>query len=612
MNIESLNKGVRALYDNADTLKYNFENSETNDLLTTAVEQIPYSWPRQNLHSSDMIYTLTSFNGIKVLLTKKKQRPVERVTQQDNPELLRSLFHPNIIKYLGYDPLLKTTILEWANQLDLKIVMENGFFTPTLLPLSSRASIMKQVTGALTYLHDRHIVHRNLKRSSVLIHYNGSSYQAKLSEFDYVKQLSTDSEVYATEQSIEMSLYTAPELHNASMKQYSKKTDVFSVGVIGYVVANLPVERFRYTDSLLALTEHLKNAEIDISNAPLLQFFAKFIHDCINLDPNARSTASSLYHELCTSVEDEPAVFNVAALTHLGKGVLSGDNAIGLGSFGTIHVPSLDNAAKFVLKKLKENHSRNNHRLWKFAYELKLQQELNHPNLARLIAYDLNVGLAMFERANCSDLRVILQMNPDKVSWSFRYKIICELIDVISYIQAHRILHRDLKPANIFLHKQGTTHHIKLGDFGLATVLPEDKENLIEHYQGTVEYVALEILAENCFSFQSEVYAVGMIAFAIATHQNPYRDLRTDIDHFRQKITPESRQKMVDSITANPLKFPEKIPAEFKRLITDCQQRDPKDRPSIQALRQTSLFINRANASASPKPQTGNDEGYGI
>ncbi|MDA9272219.1 protein kinase family protein [bacterium] len=600
MNIKSLNERVHSLYVKSDICEYDFENSEIHYPLIRAGEQIPSGLPRQILLSSDIIYTLTILNGIKVLLTKKKQQPVELLAQQNNPDLLRSFSHPNIIKYLGYDQVIRTTVLEWANQLDLKVLMGNRHFTA---PLGTRASIMRQLTDALTYLHDRHILHRNLKRSSVLIHYNGSSYQAKLSEFDYVKQLSTDSEVYTTEQLVEMSLYTAPELHDCSMKQYSKKTDVFALGVIGYVVASLPVERFRYSDSFEVLTERLKSAINDISNAHSLPFFAKFIHDCINIDPNARSTASSLYRELCSFVENEPTVFNAAALAPLGKGVLNADNVIGLGSFATIHVPTMDNTAEVVLKKLKAKHSRDIYLLEKFACELKLQRELNHPNLARLIAYDLNVGLAMFERANCSDLSIIIQMSPAKISSSFRYRVIYELIDVISYLQERRILHRDLKPANIFLHQLGAKCHIKLGDFGLATVLPEDKENLIEHFQGTVEYVALETLVDNCFSFQSEVYAVGMIAYAIATHKEPYCDLRKDIDTFCQKYSPESRQKIVDFITLNPLQIPEKIPADFKDVINACCQSDPKNRPSIQGLRQMSLFTKGYHAS---KPQADN------
>jgi len=69
-------------------------------------------------------------------------------------------------------------------------------------------------------------------------------------------------------------------------------------------------------------------------------------------------------------------------------------------------------------------------------------------------------------------------------------KYLYELLLAIHYLHSHRIIHRDLKLSNLFL---ASDNKIKLGDFGLATVLEFSHQKRFT-VCGTPNYVAPEIL----------------------------------------------------------------------------------------------------------------------
>ena len=95
--------------------------------------------------------------------------------------------------------------------------------------------------------------------------------------------------------------------------------------------------------------------------------------------------------------------------------------------------------------------------------------------------------------------------------------IIRELLEAISYLHSLDVIHRDLKLENIMIFKENpdsTRLSIKLLDFGLSVFT-----NNIELFKrsGTPGYVAPEILTEDTYNTQVDVFSLGVILFTMYT-----------------------------------------------------------------------------------------------
>jgi serine/threonine protein kinase len=53
-----------------------------------------------------------------------------------------------------------------------------------------------------------------------------------------------------------------------------------------------------------------------------------------------------------------------------------------------------------------------------------------------------------------------------------------ELLSSIEYIHKMSIIHRDLKPENLILSDNSDDSHVKIADFGLATIASSELEHL--------------------------------------------------------------------------------------------------------------------------------------
>jgi tRNA A-37 threonylcarbamoyl transferase component Bud32 len=99
---------------------------------------------------------------------------------------------------------------------------------------------------------------------------------------------------------------------------------------------------------------------------------------------------------------------------------------------------------------------------------------------------------------------------------NFNYYISSEIfigiLEGVNFLhkQKPQIIHRDLKPDNILLKIDQYNFHIKIADFGLAT-LHKFADQSHKPDKGDLSYIASEVINSEIYDTKSDIYSLGMI-----------------------------------------------------------------------------------------------------
>ena len=181
----------------------------------------------------------------------------------------------------------------------------------------------------------------------------------------------------------------------------------------------------------------------------------------------------------------------------------------------------------------------------RFRQEAKIIAHLKHPNILHVIETieDYSTEFIVMEKLDGYDLNYYLKHQgvfSGEQTREILYQVAMALEHANSDLSGG-IIHRDVKLSNIILDDRG---HVKLMDFGISTT----NENASEHYEGTVLYMAPELLLQKPIDHRVDIYALGITAFAMLTGKTPFT------------------ASTIDGIISNHL---EKEPAKIEDLVPD-------------------------------------------
>ena len=113
--------------------------------------------------------------------------------------------------------------------------------------------------------------------------------------------------------------------------------------------------------------------------------------------------------------------------------------------------------------------------------------------------------------------------------------IFFQILNAVSTLHKSNIVHNDIKFENILIDPH--TLHIKLIDFGLSHI---GKEKKCSSVFGSLPYLAPEIISQKTYSIYSDVWALGILLFAMIEGKFPFYS--------------NSQDKILEDISSNSVK----------------------------------------------------------
>jgi mitogen-activated protein kinase kinase 1 len=92
--------------------------------------------------------------------------------------------------------------------------------------------------------------------------------------------------------------------------------------------------------------------------------------------------------------------------------------------------------------------------------------------------------------------------------------------------KALRVVHRDIKPSNLLLNSAG---QLKLTDFGVSGQLSNSMSKCLS-WVGTVTYMSPERIRGDTYSYNTDVWSLGLLLLECATGRFPYPPQQADRD----------------------------------------------------------------------------------
>ncbi|XP_016468939.1 LEAF RUST 10 DISEASE-RESISTANCE LOCUS RECEPTOR-LIKE PROTEIN KINASE-like 1.4 isoform X2 [Nicotiana tabacum] len=277
---------------------------------------------------------------------------------------------------------------------------------------------------------------------------------------------------------------------------------------------------------------------------------------------------------------------------------------LGDGGFGVVYYGKLRDGRVVAVKRLYENNFK---RVEQFMNEVEILTKLRHQHLVTLYGCTSKRSrdlLLVYEYISNGTVADHLHGNRAKsglLSWPVRMNIAIETADALAYLHSSVIIHRDVKTNNILLDND---FHVKVADFGLSRLFPNNVTHVSTAPQGTPGYVDPEYYQCYQLTEKSDVYSFGVVLIELissleAVDTNRHRQDINLANMAVNKIQTHSVHELVDpSLGFTTNSSVRRMTTLVAELAFRCLQQERDMRPSMQEVLETLRGIQSGESNA--------------
>ena len=242
---------------------------------------------------------------VAVKIIKKNSRLIDTSHIKEEINILKQLDHPNIVKFYDYiETNLKIyIIMEYIKGGTLKRLIE----TKHSFSENEACIIIEKLLSAIAYIHSKNVCHRDVKPENIMMNDYNDLTSLKLVDFGLSAQ---NFDNFEDSNYCGTYLYMAPE--QIEKRLYSKEVDVWSVGIILYMLLNEGKHPF-YTkgESKKKYIENIKKGNVVMINK-VSEMGINLIMSLLERSPTMRiSSIKAISHPWITRRVYDPIPMNM-------------------------------------------------------------------------------------------------------------------------------------------------------------------------------------------------------------------------------------------------------------------------------------------------------------
>lgn len=246
---------------------------------------------------------------------------------------------------------------------------------------------------------------------------------------------------------------------------------------------------------------------------------------------------------------------------------------LGSGGMGVVYRAEDTSLGRTVaLKFLPGERAKDKSTLERFKQEARTASALNHPNICTIYEIGEDSGEVYIAMEYIEGQVLRERVGQEGVPVDAVIRLGAEVASALEHAHQHGVIHRDLKLANIMATSHGDA---KVLDFGLArrveeldltrTSLAEAPLETTVGLAGTLPYMAPELLEGKTASPRSDLWALGVVLYEMATGCRPFVG-----GNFVQLSTAILKQ--------SPPPLPQHVPPGLRAVILRCLEKEPARR----------------------------------